>query len=260
MRALVLTSNSLRHKYFLKMVDDNFNLVGVVSENKGKYYSEQEKNSALIQKHFERLRETERLFFSKDLCDFDISSLNVKYIAKDEINQKQVIDWAISLNPSVVFLFGTGILKDEWLNRFENTIINLHLGLSPFYKGSATLFWPFANDELECIGATIHLAVQKVDAGDILIRVKPDINKFDNYYTINYKLIKEAINILPKISKSYLAGEIKIEKQVGVKNKFYRKKDFNENVLKQVIDNYGENIPVKTIVRIKRSDRCVYCL
>jgi hypothetical protein len=48
MRALLLTSNSLRHEYFLKMVDDNFNLVGIVSENKGKYYSEQEKSSALM--------------------------------------------------------------------------------------------------------------------------------------------------------------------------------------------------------------------
>ena len=33
-------------------------------------------------------------------------------------------------------------------------MINVHLGLSPYYKGSATNFWPFVNNELQFLGVT----------------------------------------------------------------------------------------------------------
>ena len=49
-----------------------------------------------------------------------------------------------------------------WLN-FDPTFavlpkekINLHLGLSPWFKGSVTLFWPFYHLMPQFCGSTFH--------------------------------------------------------------------------------------------------------
>jgi len=255
MRALVLTSNKLRHKFFIQTIKHNFDLVGAIYEDKGSYYKEQQKDSTIVSNHFKQLEQTEKDFFG-DLDNLDY--LNYLNIEKNNINNDEVIKWAKELNPDVIFLFGTGILKSVWLNGFKDRIINLHLGLSPFYKGSATLFWPFVNDELCCIGATIHLAVEKVDSGSILARVKPNIDISDNYYTVNYKTIKKAILLLPEIAKSFIENKSVVISQDNINSRIYKKIDFNEEVLNYVIEKYGQSIPKKEYELLQKGEKCNY--
>jgi methionyl-tRNA formyltransferase len=256
MRVIVLTSDGLRHKYFLKVISENFDLVGIVYEDEGEYYKKQIKESSIIEEHFKRLSLTEKEFFQDEVDNSSLNDIEIKNINKSQINDEKVISWAKSLKPDIIFLFGTGILKDGWFDNFPNKIINLHLGLSPYYRGSATLFWPFVHDELECVGVTIHIAAKKVDAGDIIYRIKPDIKKSDNYYTINYKSIKDAIDILPYISKKYINNKISLIKQDIKQGRVFKKSDFNEEVLKKVISKYGTNIPLSIIEKIKKSNKC----
>ena len=258
MKVLVLTSNGLRHKYLLKTISENFDLVGAIYEDKGLYYSKQKEEFELIEKHFEKLSKTEKDFFASDINSFDFENINIKNINKNDINNLEIVAWAKELKPDIIFLFGTGILSDAWLDSFDNKIINIHLGLSPFYRGSATLFWPFVNDEIECVGATIHIAAKKVDAGNILKRVKPNINSNDNYYTINYKTIKLAIDSLPKVAQKYLNSEIELIKQ-NISSKVYKKSDFNEEVLFKVLEKYGKKIDMEELKTIKESKKCVCC-
>ena len=44
--------------------------------------------------------------------------------------------------PDVVLVFGTGLLKAPLIGAFPGRIINIHLGLSPYYRGAGTNFWP----------------------------------------------------------------------------------------------------------------------
>ena len=261
MRAIVLTSNGLRHKYFLKVISENFDLVGAVYEDKGEYYKKQVEKSSVVVEHFKRLGSTEKDFFQDEVQNLSLKNLEIKNLNKNQINDENIITWAKDLKPDIIFLFGTGILKDGWLDDFENKIINLHLGLSPFYRGSATLFWPFVNDELECVGTTIHIAAKKVDAGGILHRVKPNIGVDDNYYTINYKTIKSTIDILPKIATKFIQGEIDLIKQDISNSKVYKKSDFNENVLTSVLDKYKykDSISVDIVNKIEESQKCICC-
>lgn len=259
MRAIVLTSNGLRHKYFLKVISENFDLVGAVYEDKGEYYKKQIEESNAVEEHFERLSSTEKEFFQDEVENLVLNNVEINNINKNQINDEDIISWAKNLKPDIVFLFGTGILKDGWLDSFENKIINLHLGLSPFYRGSATLFWPFVNDELECVGATIHIAAKKVDAGDILHRVKPNIQIDDNYYTINYKTIKNTIDILPKIATKFIQGDTELIKQDVSNSKVYKKSDFTERVLINVLEKYKDSISNEMLNKIKESDKCICC-
>lgn len=148
-------------------------------------------------------------------------------------------------------LFGTGILKNGWLEAFPDNIVNLHLGLSPFYRGSATLFWPFADKELEHLGTTIHLATAKVDAGAIIKRVYPDLRTSESYYDITHRLIRDSINQFPAALESYLSGEIEPHPQEDIKGELYRKADFCSEALRNALNYIGEGLTDEEINRIK---------
>lgn len=244
----VLTSNSIRHKYFTNIINNHFQLVGFISEPKADYYTSQINDSELVSNHFKNLKKNEIKYVGKYKF---FPECKHKKIPKKGINNPKNINWIETINPDYILLFGTGILSDEWCKKFKDRIINLHLGLSPYYRGSATLFWPFVNDELEYVGATIHLVIREVDAGPILATVWPRIEVGDSYYDINYKTIKTAIDIIPSIINKYHQRLLKPRDQDISKHKYYyRKADFNEDVLLKVLMIYTNGITLSELNEI----------
>ena len=253
MRVLILTSNKVRHKYYIQQLSQSFNVVGVISEPKLKYYNKVIKESSLVREHFEKLSVYEKKYFGNPQIP---ESAQVLELTKDEINSDVALNFAKECNADLLFLFGTGILKDGWLDLYPNKIINLHLGLSPFYRGSATLFWPIYNNSLSCVGVTIHIAAKKVDAGEIIDRVKPQLEVGDNYYDINMKAIKAGIDSIAQTIKSYLNNEKKLMIQDLSKSMLYTKSDFSEEKLIKALDNVGEGLSEEQIKEIYYSEEC----
>ena len=237
-RAILITGNSERHCTFAHEVSKYFELAAIISEPTKNYYTEQRRQSKDVEKHFQRLSECEKKHFEKNVFDSSIPIFNV---SKDNLNNPDLVHEIIKFKPDIILLYGTGILKEVWLDAFPNKIINLHLGLSPFYRGSATLFWPFYFNELQYLGTTIHIASIKVDAGDILMRVLPDWNRVDkDYYEITNALIKKSIKLYPKIVKQFLNGEIDPEPQDLSVGRYCKRSDFDEPKLKQALNNINQ--------------------
>ena len=255
MKALVLTSNKKRHKYYVQKIAENLEVVGVISEPKVKYYNELKENSLLVKEHFNMLSQYEEKYLGNPKFPENIHILK---LTKDEINSEMALNFAKNKNPDVIFLFGTCILSDIWLDTFQNKIINLHLGLSPFYRGSATLFWPIYNNCISCVGVTIHITSKKVDAGEIIARLKPYLEKGDNYYDINLKAIKAGIDSIVPVTKEYINGNRLPLKQDLSKSKLYKKSDFSEKKLQIALKNIGSGLTIEQIDQIKSSKECNY--
>lgn len=235
LKVVILTGNQPRHSYFVNYMNEKFEVVGLITEPKHKYFDTQQKESDMIRKHFTNLRVTEQFYFQSPSLEI----VNHKQLKSKEINNNKNIEWVKLLKPDYVLLYGTGILNNSWFDEFGDKIINLHLGMSPYYRGSATLFWPFYNDELDYLGVTIHIATRKVDAGDILHIVKAGIEDMDNYYDITNKLIKKSIKKLPDVVYDYDMGKIKKTPQDISKQKYlYKKSDFTEKCLEKVLGEF----------------------
>lgn len=251
-RAIVLTSNKPRHVYYARTISTYFDLVGLVSEQKKGYYVRQKEESQLVQKHFELLQEKESVYFPE--TEFpDCDSL---FLSKEEINSTELVAWAVEKKPDVVFLFGTSILKDRWLDEFPDRIINLHLGLSPFYRGSATMFWPYYQGKYECIGTTIHLAKHNVDAGEVLQQFKPELRLSESYYDLVTRAVKESIQFVPKIAIRYLSNEILPWSQDLHLGETYRKNDFAPEMLEEVFLHMSSGLTQKELENASRSKLC----
>lgn len=233
---LILTSNAPRHVYFANRLADHFDVKGIISEPKFEYFTKQREGSELVRHHFDRLDKYEKQYLGEFTTYPNCPTL---LIDKQGINEAETLQWALDKHADIVLLFGTGILGTGWLFAFKDRIINLHLGYSPRYRGTATLFWPFVNNEIEFVGATIHLAEASVDGGGILEIVTPDIEPSDNYYDINCKTIKKSIDEIGRIVNGYLEGTLRAQMQdKGAQKYLYRKVDFNAEVLAKVLDRY----------------------
>lgn len=230
-RVLLLTSNAPRHRFFAARCAEVFDVVGILSERKKNYYSRAREESELVVEHFKRIRDYEEKYFGEPQVS------NITEV--DDINNPELIERFMG-RVDLVLLYGTSILREQWLSSFE-TIINLHLGLSPYYKGSATLFWPFYDNNLEFLGATVHLATSEIDGGPILGVVHPDVLPKSplNYYDITTGLILKSLRIYPHMVLKYLEKKITPLPQTGKDNvRYCRKSDFNEEVLRSVLEKY----------------------
>jgi len=228
-----------------------FNVVAALHQPKKNYYDGAIQQSESIRNHFVRLKQAEEVEFRERL-----SSTSLPHTHVVNINDAKVVERVAEAQVDIVLLFGTEILGEHWLRTFPKRIVNLHLGLSPFYRGAATLFWPFVNKELACVGATIHLAVERVDAGGILrqIRANPQIG--DTYYSVTTRLIRRSIEMVPSVVSDYLSGAIQPLPQSAASTRAYRMGDFNEAALKQALDFIGDGITREQIEDAERSTKC----
>lgn len=254
MKALVLTSTSLRHRFFVQQVARYFDVAAVVCEEKRNYYVRQREESEAVRAHFEKNAAAERV------CFHDLPSEgSADVVTVVDINAPEVMQWASTLEVDVVCLFGTSILRAPWLSGFPGRIVNLHLGLSPWYRGSATLFWPFADSAVEFLGTTIHLAVEKVDAGAILHRIRPNLRPGENYYQITHQLIRQSIEAFPGVVTRYLDGTLLPQPQENVVGRICRKADFNDAALARALAYVGDGFSPEEIQRAEGAAQCL-CL
>ena len=243
MKIVLLTSDSLRHKFITAEISKQLDLKLIVIEAKSAKIqdtSELNKEDAkFISGHFESRAKSEKQFFG-DYNDFP-ENIPQLIVPHGGINTEKVNDAIDKITPDYIVLFGTSIIKEPLLSNYSGKIINLHLGLSPYYKGSATNLFPYYHNEPECVGATIHLATAKVDQGSILYQLRPDIEVGEDPHSIGNKTILKAGNMLPGILITYSKGKT-IPKTQTSTGRICRIKDLTPIVLRKIYDNFEKEM------------------
>ncbi|PJE51057.1 MAG: hypothetical protein COV29_02165 [Candidatus Yanofskybacteria bacterium CG10_big_fil_rev_8_21_14_0_10_36_16] len=247
MRLAILTNSSIRHKYLANelyksiLSFDPGSSVVVTSELAPDSNKPRVELSPLIEDHFKLRYATEAEMF--DYNDFFLAP--VLPLPYRELNSEYVCEVLEKFNPEVVVVFGSSIIKKPLLSLLPaGKTFNLHLGLSPYYRGSGTNFWPFVNKELEYVGSTIIYLDAGVDTGDILCHVTPEIEIGDNVHTVGCKVIKSSVNTLKEIIKTTMLGKTlpRTKQWTPTSPRYYKSKDFNELALKQYYRNLKEGL------------------
>lgn len=111
-------------------------------------------------------------------------------------------------------------------------MVNIHLGLSPYYRGSGTNFWPLVDRRPECVGATLHLVAAKVDAGPILAQVRPEAEIDDRAHDLGTKTIISAVALLPRVLAALAADRTCAKPQDLSRGRLCRRRDFNADAVR----------------------------
>jgi methionyl-tRNA formyltransferase len=122
------------------------------------------------------------------ITNFDGTVINVPSVNDDLCKMA-----LINLQPDIVLVNGTRIISKKVLQCTNATFINMHAGITPYYRGSHGGYWALYNNDVENFGTTIHLVDTGVDTGGILKQAFIKPAKEDNFTT--YPILQTIIGI-----------------------------------------------------------------
>jgi methionyl-tRNA formyltransferase len=123
--------------------------------------------------YFSRVQQAEDHFFGSGIT-LD-SRVNTQLIAPGQLNQLTPQQLQAALETDYVVVFGSSYIKG-WLADalIAKNAVNLHMGISPQYRGSACNFWALFDNNPQFVGATIHRLAKSLDAGSVIQHVRPE--------------------------------------------------------------------------------------
>ena len=175
---------------------------------------------------------------------FDIFNKNKSMLCKpEELNSQKIIKFIKSNGTfDLCIIFGTDIIKNKLLKILPKISMNLHLGISPYFKGSATLFWPSYFLMPQFSGATFHRITENTDAGQILHHSLPELKYGDKLHDIGTKTVLKAANDMKQILNSKLnLDNWKFFDQRNIGG-LYLMSDFHPSHLRVIYDQYDNRI------------------
>ena len=73
------------------------------------------------------------------------------------------------LKSDLYIFFGSSYIKGPLVNfLIKKKAINIHMGISPYYRGADCNFWAMYDGNSHLVGATIHMLSKGLDSGAIL--------------------------------------------------------------------------------------------
>ena len=171
--------------HFISEVNTVFPIVG------GDFF----KKSDAMQEYFSCMINAENFIFG----DIGFLPKNVTTLAlmRGDLNlasQSQLVD---ALKSDIYIVFGASYIKG-WLIDFliEKKALNIHMGLSPYYRGSACNFWALYDNRPSYVGATIHMLSKGLDNGDILFHCTTELIDGDTSFDFTMRSVAAAHNDL----------------------------------------------------------------
>ena len=250
MKAIVLTSTMRRHQFVANTLAARLDVRCVWQEQKSFApldYAGSREEEALIVEHFAARDAAEAAYFA----DHAVVRADTRRVEPGGCNDAAEIERMRQISPDVVLVFGTGMLRQPLIDTFPGRILNIHLGLSPYYRGAGTNFWPLVNREPEYCGATIHFLDAGVDTGPIVAHVRPEIRSGDGPHDIGNRTIVAAADALASAAIAHAEAPLHGVEQSGG-GRVYRRKDFAASAITRLQMNFASGM-IDEYLRSRRS-------
>lgn len=255
MKIVILTGSETRHVYFRKKIASDKRITVLTSycesdeKSLGNRNNQNVRASQLEIQHVEARTQSETDFFS-DYIESCEDKSNPKLIKKGAINDEAVVHEIFAMNPDLLVCYGSSLITSDLLTKFQEKFLNVHLGLSPYYRGSGTNVWPLINYEPEMVGATFMYIDAGVDTGEIIHQIRADIYLGDSPHTIGNRLIKKMTSTYAEIICNF--SKLESEKQPVSGGKLYYQRDFTDEACKQLYLNFSQSMIENYLASSKR--------
>ena len=244
MKVILLTGSHPRHLYVVNKLAK----LGVVSahvmEVREEFMPQPPGNLEEIDRqnfirHFADRDEAERRHFAgNDNVNVEIPTFKVSYAT---LNSQETIDWVKSQSFDLAISYGVHMLSKELLDVLPEHSWNIHGGLSPWYKGNTTLFWPFFMLRPNWAGMTIHRLSARLDAGDIVHHAVPELAYEDGLHDVACKAVAQVAEDLVQIIQTIPLADIQYTPQKG-NGKLWIGTDWMPQHLRFVYNVYNNDI------------------
>tara|TARA_B100000427_G_C15339361_1_gene520426 strand:- start:25 stop:816 length:792 start_codon:yes stop_codon:yes gene_type:complete len=238
MRITLFTSNNIRHNYLINLLSTSCSELFVIQECKtifpgtkpGRYPL-----SKIVNSYFENVNRAQIKIFGHSYSYSSNKNLKILPLAFDDLNNCSLNFLSPFLKSDLYIVYGSSYIKGELLEFLvENKTINIHMGVSPYYRGTDCNFWALYDGNPHLVGATIHLLSKGIDSGKILYHAMSNVKTSPYEYTMS--TVKSAFHSVSDRIKDKSLLKIQTSKQDRDKEIRYSKKvEFDEKVLKDYL-------------------------
>lgn len=107
----------------------------------------------------------------------------------ENVNDIHAIQFISNIDADLILISGTRILSSSFIKKMSLPVINLHVGITPKYRGVHGGYWALVNGDLDCFGSTIHFVDEGIDTGMVVKYVYTTPSIKDNFST--YPLLQQ---------------------------------------------------------------------
>ena len=239
MKTTGFTSNQPRHISLINSLASISDTVYAIQECNTVFPGEVKDfydNSDVMNTYFQHVRSAEKeVFGSISFLSGNIAHLALK---DDDLNKVSQEILAPALQSDVYVVFGASYIKG-WLIDYliQRRAINIHMGISPYYRGSSCNFWAAYDGHPELVGATIHLLGKGLDSGAMLYHALPKAEAVDPF-VLGMKAVKVAHeSLVERIANGEIFRYESIPQDRSTEYRYTKNCDFTDAVAKDYLDH-----------------------
>lgn len=240
-RIVILTGDEIRHRYFRKKISNDVRFEVVCSFCEGDERSLtnkilQNSESSQLEKLHVLARDRSEMDFFGECTEILVDKSNPVSINKGDVNLPSIVKKIVDLNPDLLICYGSSLIKSELVELFNGRFLNVHLGLSPYYRGSGTNIWPLINNEPYMVGASYMFIDAGIDTGKLIHQIRADIFWGDSPHSIGNRLIRKMTGTYADIVANF--DKLTHEPEIKLDGKLYMNKDFNAKACELLYQNF----------------------
>jgi len=238
MRVTLFTANQIRHNYLINLLSKIATKLNIVQENKtifpgivpGHYPA-----TDTMKEYFTKVINTQEKLFGNSYITSKNKNINLLPLEWNDLNKCSLKFLSDFLKSDIYIVFGSSYIKGELVDFLINhKALNIHMGVSPYYRGTDCNFWALYDDNPHLVGATIHMLSKGLDCGPMLYHALSKIKDDPFIYTMS--TVKSAFHSLAEKIQNKKIFEYSPELQNKSKEvRYSRKNEFNDEVVKSFL-------------------------
>ena len=239
MKVTLFTSNNHRHNYLINLLSNFCDELWVIQECKTLFTGNNDEkylNKNIIKKYFIKVLDAQNKIFKKEFVNKNNKNIKTLSILNGELNKLSLSYLDNFLKSDIYIVFGSSYIKGELIDFLvKKKAINIHAGVSPYYRGTDCNFWALYDGNPHLVGSTIHLLSKGLDNGPMLYHAMSNLKT--NPFEYSMSTVKSAFYSIAERIKDGSILTIKPIVQDKVKEIRYTKKvDFNEDAVKEYFE------------------------
>ena len=244
---IFMCGSHMRHLYIAEKLMKEDRLAALVIEEREdfipmppEHLSQRDKNNFIL--HFQERDRAENKYFGDVDKEAILERVPVLFVKEENLNSRETVDFIKKHPANMLLTYGVHKVTDEVINCHPQSAFNIHGGLSPWYRGNTTLFWPFYFLQPNWAGMTIHRLTQQLDGGDILHHSVPALEYGDKMHEVACKAVmKVAEDICSIMEKLDDGAKLICEKQKS-SGKLFLGRDWTPQTLRVIYELFEDRI------------------
>ncbi len=239
MKITIFTSNQPRHIRLINKLSEISDEVFAIQECNTVFPGITKdffNNSEVMEKYFSNVKKAEKeVFGDLKFLNKNVRSLSLKLGDLNKVNMENL---QLALQSDIYIIFGSSFIKEPLVDfLIDKKAINIHMGVSPYYRGSSCNFWAAYDNNPELIGATIHMLGKGLDSGDMLYHALPKPEKISPFL-LGMKAVEVAQNsLVDRIYSKEIFGYKPIKQDKTKEIRYTKNIDFNDIVAREYLNN-----------------------